>query len=296
MTLWAIVNISSNFVREKPDYESPLLTQSLMGSVYEVKDSCGYWKKISDPGFYEGWVTDLGLAYMNDRQKDAYLEAPKYICTAKHSCIYSKPDAESEPVCDFSMGDLVRKMRNFSGNFREVILPSGVTGWVDVADVEDFRGWAETRTLDAESIVRTAKSFLGVPYMWGGNTSKYFDCSGLSHFTYRMCGVLLPRDAKDQINTGRKIPVDLRKMQAGDLVFFGRKADGGKTVKVTHVAIYIGDGKIIHSSHLVRINSLREGDPDYYRKEIVGVRRIIGHVDEGTEARSILKDPSYFKQ
>ena len=88
-----------------------------------------------------------------------------------------------------------------------------------------------------------------------------------------MNGILLPRDASQQVQCGVEVPFE--QMQKGDLVFFGDTSVG-------HVAICIGDHKIIHASQLVRINSLIPGEPDYYGRNILHIRRIIGHIGEGS--------------
>ena len=123
----------------------------------------------------------------------------------------------------------------------------------------------------AAEIVATARLFLGSPYMWGGMSAGLFDCSGLVGFCYFMAGIQLPRDASQQIGCG--VPVDFEDMQAGDLVFFGEK-------RVGHVALCTGSGRIIHSSQIVRENSLVPGEPDYYGRHIIGIRRIIGHLPQ----------------
>ena len=123
----------------------------------------------------------------------------------------------------------------------------------------------------AAEVVATARLFLGSPYMWGGMSAGLFDCSGLVGFCYFMAGIQLPRDASQQIGCG--VPVDFEDMQAGDLVFFGEK-------RVGHVALCTGPGRIIHSSQIVRENSLIPGEPDYYGRHIIGIRRIIGQLPE----------------
>ncbi|MBO4341313.1 MAG: C40 family peptidase, partial [Bacteroidales bacterium] len=92
----------------------------------------------------------------------------------------------------------------------------------------------------------------------------------------------LPRDASRQIKCG--VPVEFADMQAGDLVFFGEK-------RASHVAICTGPGRIIHSSQIVRENSLIAGEPDYYGRNILGIRRIIGNLQE----KDLVKNsPLYF--
>ena len=69
----------------------------------------------------------------------------------------------------------------------------------------------------------------------------------------------------------------IKNLERGDLVFFGTPAtEPGKKPRISHVGIYLGDGKIIHSSHMVRINSLIPGDEDYYENswKLVGAVRL----------------------
>ena len=130
-----------------------------------------------------------------------------------------------------------------------------------------------------------ACSLAGVPYMWGGNTVKHFDCSGLVKFCYFMNGILLPRNASQQVKCGT--PVAGGEYKPGDLLFFGSR----KPLRITHVAIYIGDGRIVHSSHSVRIMSL--GD---YARDVVAATRILTDIDKGKGAGTVLGSPYYFEQ
>jgi cell wall-associated NlpC family hydrolase len=113
---------------------------------------------------------------------------------------------------------------------------------------------------------------------------------------YRQAGIVLPRNAREQILTGEEVPYDFARMRPGDLLFYGTPASPGRRMVVSHVAMYFGDRKIIHSSQLVRINSLIPGEKDYYGRNILHVRRILGHLDEGELPAVYTKDsPAYFK-
>ena len=93
-----------------------------------------------------------------------------------------------------------------------------------------------------EELIKTAESFVGVPYLWGGTSPNTgFDCSGLSMTVYQLNGLDLPRSSKEQYETGT--PVGRNDLLKGDLVFF---ATSGKD-KVAHVGIYVGDGRFIHA-------------------------------------------------
>ena len=93
-----------------------------------------------------------------------------------------------------------------------------------------------------EALVKTASDFIGVPYLWGGASFETgFDCSGLTMTVYQLNGLNLPRHSKTQYDAGS--PVSISQLQKGDLVFFAVSGKG----KVSHVGIYIGDGKFIHA-------------------------------------------------
>jgi len=293
---WAVVDISSCFLRAQPDYESGNESQCLMGTVVEITGSDRYWRRVNAPDYRNVWTNELALVPMSEAQIRAYKAAPKWVCTSEHSYIYTAPDRNSERIGDFSMGDIVRKAsKPAPRGWCSVLTASGKDGWVPSEDVRDLDEWAGSVKATGGSLVATAKRFLGTPYMWGGNTAKYFDCSGLVKLVYMMNGIVLPRNAREQIRCGEAVPYDFSKMQPGDLIFYGRMGSDGKPASVAHVAMYIGDGRIIHSSQYVRINSLVKGQPDYYERETVGVCRILGNVDKGKGIRSAAVAPWYFQ-
>lgn len=91
------------------------------------------------------------------------------------------------------------------------------------------------------NLVETARSFLGVPYLWGGSTEQGFDCSGLAMAVYQLNGLRLPRSSTAQFEAGRAVAS--RELQPGDLVFFSMTGNG----RVSHVGIYVGEGAFIHA-------------------------------------------------
>lgn len=294
-TRWAVVDVSVCNLRIRPDYESSNETQALMGTVVQVLDADRYWRKLAAPDPYVAWANDLALAYMDTAAKDEYLAAPKWICTAEADYVYAEADEQSERICDICRLCLLRKAEGRHKDWVEVILPSGKRGWARACSLEDFGKWQQTRCVDAESLVAAAKRYVGAPYVWGGISPKGFDCSGLVKFAYMQCGVLLPRNAREMVYCGEAVKADASNMKAGDLLFFGSPANGNKPLKITHVAMYIGDGKIIHSSQKVRISSLSPDGEDPYTREILAVRRILGHIDTGEGVISIGRSPWYFQ-
>lgn len=317
----AVTALSENMMRLSPDYESPLETQSLMGTVVEIIGEQGYWRQVVTPEPYTAWCTNLGLVEMTAEQINEYKAAPKYICTAQHSGVYAAPSLKAGRLSDMSAGNLVRVVYrdgkkpkpSVKKKWAEVMLPDGRKGWTPAADLAVFADWAVKQKITADNIVSTAMTFEGAPYLWGGTSSKGLDCSGLVRLTFFMNGHLLPRNASQQVNYGREIIMECdhtvtpdsdalyqemvkrtKHLQPGDLVFFGTPETFWSKEKITHVGIYIGNGKIIHASHKVRVNSLIPGQKDYYENshKLLKARRYVGWQGQGMTP--VIQSQSYF--
>lgn len=300
----AVVETSTCYMRLMPDYESALETQELMGTVVEIVGEKGYWREIVSPQPYKAWTTEKTLVEMTQEQVTEYEKAPKYMFTGLYGHIYSEPSDKAQTICDLVGGDVMRVVMQGTGRSGEravvkgkwvkVMLPSGKTGWTYGKDVRVLgdrisirKGEPSEGLIDdgkIENVIRDAMSLLGVPYLWGGMSSKGVDCSGLVRISFIMNDVLLPRNASQQVFCGQEIEVArpdirerpeaevretydretaldaIRNLRRGDLVFFGNTQTG----RITHVGLYLGDGIMIHASHLVRINSLVPGEENYY--------------------------------
>ena len=314
----AVVELSTIYMRQQPDYESALETQELMGTVVEIVGEQGYWREIVSPQPYRAWATEKGLVEMTEEELKAYEEAPKVMFTGLYGHIYMEPSFKAATLCDLVGGDLLRLAEHaesgarkgdgaeavlqdnrikLKGKWTEVMLPSGRKGHVPTKELKPHYGFmsiaqgeGDAGSIDAqttEAIIAQAEKLLGSPYLWGGMSAKGVDCSGLVRISHIMNGILLPRNASQQINCGDRVPMPVnprfwddrsdaqtfkeemlarvQNLRRGDLVFFGTPAsEPGKKPRITHVGIYLGEGRIIHSSHMVRINSLIPGEADYY--------------------------------
>lgn len=217
-----------------------------------------------------------------------------------------------------------RRTDGRKGKFIKVWLPSGSAGYVLKKNVEVFSDWAANTEASAAGIISAAEKFLGVPYLWGGTSVKGVDCSGFTRMVFFLNGVLLPRNASRQAMSGKEIPVEISRsalssggelpepqmkeemlrrialLEPGDLIFFGTKEKDGpgeeERDRITHVGIYVGNGRFIHASRIVRRGSLIPGDEDYYELsyKMIAARRVIGEEDKGTGIIRILHSPAYF--
>ncbi len=298
--IYGVSNQSVINFRTAGKYSAESATQVMMGTPLQVLEKKGGWTRAITPEGYISWVSSGSITYMDKAEFDAYQAAKKVIVTTKYTTMYEGPSANSQMVSDVVWGNILLD-KGTQGAWQKVAISDGREGYVLKADVTDFNKWLDSRNPTAENIIKTAKQFIGVPYMWGGTSIKAVDCSGFCKSTYFLNGIVLARDASQQCLTGDNVDISkyvdggehtreaLANLKKGDLIFFGTKATAEKKERITHVGIYIEDGIFIHSATKVRINSLIPGDANYYdgSKRLVRASRILGNVDAGKDIWSI---------
>lgn len=195
------------------------------------------------------------------------------------SNIYRSPDWNAQ-ILTQAQRDTYLALKTNSGNWFGVLMADGSTGWVPkglvkrmayevvntggsgVAPTGEDPGDIYPRSAapyfngDSQALLSEAYRYLGVPYVWGGNTARGIDCSGFVKNVYGTQGCQFPRLGSDQMAYG--VPVPKEQLQAGDRLYFGRRTN---RVGVTHTGIYIGGGYFIHASssrHGVAISHLSE--------------------------------------
>ncbi|MGH7583767.1 MAG: C40 family peptidase [Gemmatimonadales bacterium] len=158
-----------------------------------------------------------------------------------------------------------------------VTQPEAAGLWVPppTADILRARGIPDAKARLLSNVVGTALEEMGQPYVWGGtgNGAGGFDCSGLIEYTYSRQGIRIPRTAAGQAGAGVAIRRDRDDLLPGDILVFSDHGD-----QPTHVGLYVGDGRFIHSaSRGVLLSRLADDDPEghYWLHRWIGVRRIV---------------------
>ena len=272
MRSWALVRVSVADVRREPDLRSEQVTQAIMGMALELLDKHQDWYQVRLPDGYVGWINEPFLQLCKEELVHQWANSCKVMVSSRVASILSRRQNSSIPVSDVVMGTellLVQK----GDRWNRVALPDGRHGWIANRDISDRADLIHMRGGSSEEIIRTARSFTGIPYMWGGTTPKGFDCSGFVQTVFRLNGFQLPRDAYQQFSTGQEVPCRENLMPADLLFFRPRDSD-----IITHVAIHIQVGKFIHSSGYVRTDSLEPCADDYdasLSAKYVGARRVV---------------------
>ncbi|MCS7019251.1 MAG: C40 family peptidase [Cytophagales bacterium] len=264
----AVVNVSVCNIRTRPEHPAELATQALMGMPLQVWKKKGNWYLVQTPDRYLGWVDGSSIKLMNASAFDRWQAQPKAIFTPIFGMAYAKPDATSATIADLVAGCIVI-MRQPRNGFTWIGFPDGREAYVPAQQLQSLDKWMETTQPTPANLVSTARSMLGIPYLWGGTSVKGMDCSGFTKTVYWLNGLIIPRDASQQVWAGKEIDSkrDFGKLQPGDLLFFGKAATDSTPEKVVHVGMWIGNGEFIHASGMIRISSMNPQAPNFDRYE-----------------------------
>ena len=247
-----MVTAGSVNVRKQPSSGSELLTQALIGE--ELRSCCrdNGWHLIRMSDGYCGWVADRGVLSADRRNIEQYRMRVNKMVVSNAAKVYTEPADNSLCMEELVAGSRIAADDTGTSAFLRVTLPSGDEGFVSRRDIDDAGLSVKS---GPAGILRRAAGFMGIPYLWGGATTRGFDCSGLVKRVFDMEGVVLPRDSDLQAECGEEIdPEDAVRSRPGALIFFS----GG--TGINHVAISAGRGNFIHSRGSVRIENLDHPD------------------------------------
>jgi len=258
MDKYGIIPLSIVPLRRQPTHKAEMVTQLLFGDTFTITDKIIHWYKVrSWWDGYEGWLEESYFIPIPEEQYLTLAQQPAFILDKKVQA------ASSEPA--------VAKIWLFEGsrlpawNIQHRSCKVGDTLFY----LPDIRLQAGIKR-DRIYLTDFARTFTGIPYLWGGISSCGFDCSGFVQTIFRVCGYKLPRDASQQCKRGKDVPF-IDRARPGDMAFFGDEKD-----KITHVGLILTDHKIIHASGKVRIDHLdHQGIYDAEKKMYSHKLRII---------------------
>ena len=269
---FAICNVSVAPLRHAPSHKSEQVTQFLIGETADILEAkSNKWTRIRlHLDGYVGWVGANQIVQASEKEYRHWSKEKKVTTLELISSLREEPKRGSVCVREFLAGTYLPTKKKIK-NWLQISLPDGTEGWMPSSSAIRLNGNGENVT--SEDIISTAKKFLGISYVWGGRSTKGFDCSGLTQTVFRLHGVELPRDASLQWTCGKDVGKDTGEFVEGDLVFFRSREN-----RISHVGIYLGDEElIIHSSGFVRINSLNPSHPLFEERlssMFVGARRL----------------------
>lgn len=217
-------------LRAGPSHKTEMLSQALFGETYSIIEKAGSWIKIGTLfDNYRGWID-------SDHLQHSPVEDDSKGMTLNRSLLcYRNDDTKLvlEAGCEI-----------YNPDFEKKTFKAGRNSYRTAADFDN------TYVLTTDSFPDTALKFINSPYIWGGRLPSGIDCSGLTQLVYKIHGIAIPRDSRQQAEAGTGIDF-IDATRPGDLVFFDNELG-----RISHVGMIISHGLVIHASGRVRIDRI----------------------------------------
>jgi len=288
---YGLANLSVCNNRSAPQNAAEMLTQMILGTPVQVLKKVGGYYLVKTPDGYLSYTDGTAVSLMNKDDFEAWKKSKRIIYMQDFGHAFSQPDVNSTRVSDLVKGNILEVLAE-QKNYYKVLFPDKRVGFVKKVDAKGFSEWEKSPNPNAGAILETAKTLIGVPYLWGGTSIKGVDCSGFTKTSYFLNGIIIPRDASQQALVGAAIDVldadsisvekCLKNLEPGDLLFFSAaKRLGVAGGRVTHTAIYMGKGEFIQAAGMVKISSLVPTASNYdahQSKTLVSARRFLTEI------------------
>jgi len=295
--VYGIANLSVCNNRVMPGHPAEMATQTLLGTPVQILKAEKRYYLVRTPDNYISWTEAAGITQMNRTDFQKWQAADKLVFNEQSGQAYAEPAKKALPVSDLVKGNILQ-VSGKKKKYYKVSFPDNRTGYILVKQTVPYAKWVSQPNPDAEQILNTGKTLIGVPYLWGGTSTKGVDCSGFTKTCFFLNGIIIPRDASQQALAGEKVDIYehdtisiakcLQTLQPGDLLFFAAGKNRSANPRVTHTAIYMGNGEFIQSSGSVRINSLVAGVPlydEHEAKTLVSARRMLNAIGSSEISR-----------
>jgi len=241
-------------LRSGPSHKAEMLSQLLFGEKYRILDQKGHWMKVENLfDNYQGWLDMDHLQHSEDRNSTTGLVLNRSLLCYKQD----KTKLVLEAGCEI-----------YDPDFRSKTFSAGKNSYTSINEFSN--NYITTK----ESFPDTALKFINSPYIWGGRVPSGIDCSGLTQLVYKIHGVRIPRDSRQQVEIGEAVNF-IDETKPGDLVFFDDEQGS-----ISHVGMIFSHGLIIHASGRVRIDpvdhqGIFKQEFNRYTHHLRTIRRII---------------------
>lgn len=255
---YAVVSKSIGVLKSEPYETAMSIDEVLFGMNIEIlRQVSNNWFYVKTHYNYNGYINKKNII-IDDTISIRWENEKNAVVTKSFADVLNKPEASGYTMLNLTQGAHLVSLGEMSENqnFIKVKLPRSKIGWVRksfISDLKNSYDKSDEQNL-RENLVKSALSYIGTQYRWGGKSPFGIDCSGLCSMAYMLNGIIIYRDA--EIKYGfpiREITYD--KLKKSDLIFFPG-----------HVAMYLGDGNYIHSSthnDVVKINSFNSAKENY---------------------------------
>ena len=276
-TTKATVTATSLNVRSGAGTSYSVITKLPKGTVVDVLESASNgWKKIKTSGGTTGWASGdyLTTGSAGNSSTDNSTSQTSYKATVNTDSLNMRKGAGTSysVITKLSKGTVVDVLESASNGWKKIKTSNGTIGWVSGSYLANgvVEQTSTPSTNKVQAVIDLAHKQLGKPYVWGAEGPNSFDCSGLIYYVYKnAAGITLPRTSSAQYSAG--VAVSRSNLKAGDLIF--SSTDG--TGNITHVAIYVGDGQMIHAPRNGKNVEKVSINNSYWNKAYLGARRVL---------------------
>jgi len=245
MSRKAVISTAVAPVHSGAAFTSEMITQGLMFESVSIQGEQDNWLNIMMEDGYEGWIHDF---YVSKSQVNSQ---KSIILTNRYTPLRLQRGKESQIIALLSFGTVVPLIEKTSGyctiqmiNGQEAFIPAQL----DISKQH------------RSDIIKLATNLFAVPYLWGGKSSFGYDCSGFVQMVLKTLGISIDRDSSQQVVDEKLEDISISDAAPGDLIYFSENDC------INHVAFIAGEGKIIHCSGEVKIESIKEGESGFNKK------------------------------
>ena len=249
----------------RPTREADVVSQAIFSTNVSILEKQPGWLHVRTPDDYTGWIASdaalvrppYAVAGRVAHTENLFASVYRETDITKHAPVITVPFETRFEVASGPIGP--------DDRWLEVRMPDSRSAWVQSGDISfdaSPRSVAET--------IEFGRRFLGLPYLWGGTSTFGYDCSGYVQMLCRRRGVLIPRDADLQAAWSGVRPIELDRLEPGDLLYFGSRPD-----HITHTGMYIGGGQFINATtHLHPVVQICALDDPHWKHLLVAARRL----------------------